>query len=139
MYHTLHVFIMATFSLKSLAAMGLVVCASAGFDEDHFVKKINSKPGILWRAEAGALKGRDLKTLSGVNAESWGAVQKLPRADFSHINDEDIPDSFDSETNWPECAKVIGDIRDQSMCGCCCKFQETEALTDTVFRSPTKY
>jgi hypothetical protein len=26
----------------------------------------------------------------------------------------DVPESFDSETNWPHCAKVIGDIRDQS-------------------------
>ena len=31
-----------------------------------------------------------------------------------------IPESFDSEENWPACAKVIGDIRDQSNCGCCC-------------------
>ena len=30
-----------------------------------------------------------------------------------------LPESFDSETNWPKCAKVIGDIRDQSNCGCC--------------------
>lgn len=28
-----------------------------------------------------------------------------------------IPDDFDSATNWPQCAKVINDIRDQSMCG----------------------
>ena len=30
-----------------------------------------------------------------------------------------IPDEFDSATNWPECAKTINDIRDQSNCGCC--------------------
>ena len=28
-----------------------------------------------------------------------------------------IPDSFDSAENWPECSKVINDIRDQSNCG----------------------
>ena len=30
-----------------------------------------------------------------------------------------IPDSFDSATEWPKCAKLINDIRDQSNCGCC--------------------
>ena len=25
-----------------------------------------------------------------------------------------LPESFDAEANWPQCAKVIGDIRDQS-------------------------
>ena len=29
----------------------------------------------------------------------------------------DVPDSFDSATNWPNCATVIDDIRDQSACG----------------------
>jgi hypothetical protein len=109
-------------SMKTLVAMGLVVAASAGASpaEEKLVHKIRSTPGVLWRAEVGAMQGRSLKTLAGVNAESWGAVQKLPKAD-SKIADEDIPDTFDSETNWPKCAKVIGDIRDQSMCGCCCE------------------
>ena len=30
-----------------------------------------------------------------------------------------IPDSFDSAKEWPKCAKLIKDIRDQSNCGCC--------------------
>ena len=31
---------------------------------------------------------------------------------------EDIPDEFDSRTNWPDCA-TIRDIRDQADCGSC--------------------
>ena len=31
----------------------------------------------------------------------------------------DIPESFDSAKEWPKCAKLINDIRDQSNCGCC--------------------
>ena len=112
---------MSPVSMKTLVSMGLVVAASAATPaEEKLVHKIRTTPGVLWRAEVGALQGRDLKTLAGVNAESWGAVQKLPRAK-STIKDEDVL-SFDSETNWPKCAKVIGDIRDQSMCGCCCEF-----------------
>merc|ERR1719487_2003299 len=41
-----------------------------------------------------------------------------------------IPDNFDSETNWPQCAKIIGDIRDQSNCGCCWAFAGAEAASD---------
>ena len=53
------------------------------------------------------------------------------------------PTEFDSATNWPNCAvtfffneandvksyheKTIGDIRDQSMCGCCWAFAAAEA------------
>merc|ERR1711920_1011878 len=43
-----------------------------------------------------------------------------------------IPDSFDSEQNWPNCAKIIGDIRDQSNCGCCWAFAGAEAGSDRM-------
>merc|ERR1712072_293418 len=44
----------------------------------------------------------------------------------------EIPDSFDSEQNWPHCAKMIGDIRDQSNCGCCWAFAGAEAGSDRM-------
>lgn len=44
----------------------------------------------------------------------------------------DIPDDFDSETNWPQCAKIIGDITDQSNCGCCWAFAAAEAASDRM-------
>eukprot|EP00035_Acanthoeca_spectabilis_P019618 m.429001 g.429001 ORF g.429001 m.429001 type:complete len:362 (+) comp16930_c0_seq1:668-1753(+) len=46
--------------------------------------------------------------------------------------DAPIPDSFDSATNWPTCAKIIGDIRDQSNCGCCWAFGGAEAASDRM-------
>lgn len=42
------------------------------------------------------------------------------------------PESFDSEANWPQCAKVIGDIRDQSNCGCCWAFAGAGAASDRM-------
>jgi len=43
-----------------------------------------------------------------------------------------IPDAFDSETNWPACAKILGDVRDQSNCGCCWAFGGAEAASDRM-------
>jgi cathepsin B len=43
-----------------------------------------------------------------------------------------VPDSFDSATQWPKCAKTIGDIRDQSNCGCCWAFGGAEAASDRM-------
>merc|ERR1711862_1072757 len=41
-------------------------------------------------------------------------------------------EAFDSAENWPKCAKIIGDIRDQSNCGCCWAFAGAEAASDRM-------
>lgn len=111
---------------KVLAALALAT------QELQLVDKINSTPGVTWKAEVNGMEKASFKKLLGVHVgKSWDAVQKLPRA-VSSIRDEDIPASFDSETNWPQCAKVIGDIRDQSMCGCCWAFAGAEAASDRL-------
>jgi len=35
-------------------------------------------------------------------------------------------------TNWPKCSEVIGEIRDQSMCGCCWAFGAASAASDRM-------
>merc|ERR1719226_51117 len=52
--------------------------------------------------------------------------------DSSVESNDAIPESFDSEQNWPQCAKIIGDIRDQSNCGCCWAFAGAEAASDRM-------
>ncbi len=37
-------------------------------------------------------------------------MQPVPKA---------LPDTFDARLAWPQCANVIGNIRDQSQCGSC--------------------
>jgi cathepsin B len=41
-----------------------------------------------------------------------------------------IPDSFDARDAWPQCASVVGRVRDQSNCGSCWAFGSTEAFND---------
>merc|ERR1719197_1292808 len=129
---------MKVFALCALAVAAYAVDVSEMrlINDQAFVDKINSNPGLLWKAGMNERFDNtplsEMKSLTGVTAESWGAVQRMPRADFSFINDTAIPDSFDSETNWPKCAKVIGDIRDQSNCGCCWAFAGAEAASDRL-------
>lgn len=35
------------------------------------------------------------------------------------FKDQTIPDSFDARTAFPQCASIIGHVRDQSNCGSC--------------------
>jgi len=120
-------------------ALGLAAVALAApvqmINDQAFVDKINNKSGILWTAGFNTrfnnLPLTAMKSLTGVKPDSWGMVQAIPREN-STIDDSAIPDSFDSETNWPKCAKVIGDIRDQSMCGCCWAFAGASAASDRL-------
>jgi len=41
-----------------------------------------------------------------------------------------IPNRFDAREQWPQCASVIGRIRDQSDCGACWAFGTTMAFND---------
>lgn len=42
----------------------------------------------------------------------------------------DIPANFDLRTAFPNCANIVGHVRDQSNCGSCWAFGSTEAFND---------
>jgi len=107
------------------------------------IEEIRKTPGVLWTA---ALNDRFAaespgasRLLNGVKGD-WVAEIKsaTERGVVSHFAEElfhgmgDPPESFDSAENWPQCAKVIGDIRDQSACGCCWAFAAAEAASDLL-------
>lgn len=94
-----------------------------------FVSHLNSRPGMTWKAstdqgDIGRLTVKEAKQLLG--AKKGGKI--LPR--ITHKNaDIKVPDSFDSRTNWPQCA-TMRQIRDQSACGSCWAFGAVEAISD---------
>merc|ERR1711934_263072 len=105
------------------------------------IAEIQNTPGVLWTAAA---HPRFAKEAPGASRWMMGVIgdQKKTVADAlasgelvrhnSTISDSDVPESFDSETNWPQCAKIINDIRDQSNCGCCWAFAGAEAASDRM-------
>merc|ERR1719460_3399025 len=104
------------------------------------ISEIENTPGVLWKAAPHARFASQApgasKDLCGVKGDRKAtikeAISKGEIEELHHDENVAIPDSFDSEQNWPQCAKIIGDIRDQSNCGCCWAFAGAEAASDRM-------
>merc|ERR1712232_242673 len=104
------------------------------------IEEIQSTPGVLWKAAphprfASEAPGAS-KDMMGVIGDQKAIVKELVEKGELVVHESvrltNIPDEFDSESNWPQCAKIIGDIRDQSNCGCCWAFAGAEAASDRM-------
>merc|ERR1719253_2490265 len=103
------------------------------------IHAINSMVGVTWTAGKNArFAGLPLgaaKDLCGVKpGHKEHLLGQVANGNLSVIpkRSVELPDEFDSAEHWPECAKVISDIRDQSNCGCCWAFGAAEAASDRL-------
>merc|ERR1712232_1450097 len=104
------------------------------------IEEIKNTPGVLWTAapqERFASQAPGASThMMGVKGDWRAAIEEAIKAGkverFQELTAVEVPEEFDSETNWPKCAKIIGDIRDQSNCGCCWAFGAAEAASDRM-------
>jgi len=112
------------------------------------IETVRSSAGVRWHAAPhprfSSLPPGASKPLCGVRGDWKAQIQAalkegtisqfVPRsigvAEGAYPNT--IPDSFDAASKWPQCARVIGDIRDQSNCGCCWAFAGAEAASDRL-------
>jgi len=105
-------------------------------DRAAHVEIIRNTPGVQWEAGLNTRFGDQpvgaFKPLLGVTPEAMAARKQFAEKARLQVPTVSIPDNFDSETNWPKCAKVIGDIRDQSNCGCCWAFAAASAASDRL-------
>jgi cathepsin B len=125
------------FLLSTVALAAVATAAPTANEHDvareSLIKEVNSA-GASWVAGHNErFVGQPLdsvKVLCGVKPDSKALLKKT--ASVYEVKNLTVPEAFDSETNWPKCAKVIGDIRDQSMCGCCWAFAGASAASDRL-------
>jgi cathepsin B len=129
--------------------------AFAGSARDRFATReayashLNAQPGMTWTA---GVPTRFRGTPIGHSASLCGAkrledssldalVEAGAVVDFRGIINitegitgaaPEPPDAFDAEAHWPMCKATIGDIRDQSDCGCCWAFAAAGAASDRM-------
>mmetsp|Transcript_68501 Transcript_68501/g.135377 ORF Transcript_68501/g.135377 Transcript_68501/m.135377 type:complete len:432 (+) Transcript_68501:74-1369(+) len=132
---------MRTIIVASIVAVG----TSSAVHPDRLaqIQTILETPGVLWKPTALGRFGLEApgasKSSCGVKADWKERLQDaVERGEVTRFIPEgvlagvQIPESFDSAANWPQCAKIIGDIRDQSNCGCCWAFGAAEAASDRM-------
>jgi cathepsin B len=134
--------IMKVFGGVALLAVGLANSHAEDVHPDRaaMIKEIQNTPGVLWKAAAHPRFASQApgasKDMCGVKGDQKAAIQEsVKRGEIEEIfavADADVPDDFDSAQHWPQCAKIIGDIRDQSNCGCCWAFAGAEAASDRM-------
>jgi cathepsin B len=129
--------------MKAIASTVLLVIGVTATEHparQAIIDAVNSNPANTWKAASHprflGLAPDAAKYLYGVKPDNKEktelgiAAGKIRRvtADPNFV----APEAFDSEENWPQCAKVIGDIRDQSACGCCWAFGAASAASDRL-------
>jgi len=129
--------------MKTAVAALLFSAASAAEthpDRLKQIEEIENTPGVLWKAAAhprfASQKPGASKYMMGVKGDQKKAIKDLMQSgeivEAALDPNMEIPESFDSAENWPQCAETIGDIRDQSNCGCCWAFAGAEAASDRM-------
>jgi len=126
------------------AVVLLLGVASAAVHKERLaqIQAIQASPGVTWTAAANPRFASEApgasQNLCGVK-DGWkerirAKIEEgtIVRPFLLSTSEDAIPDEFDSETHWPQCAKSIGDIRDQSNCGCCWAFAAAEAASDRM-------
>jgi len=121
--------------MKILVFVALVaICAVAEPTvSTSMIREINSVQKS-WRAGVNKLTVRpkeETHALLGVSLEAFYShkktVDSLPPPQKSDLL---IPESFDVRDKWPQCKKVVEDIRNQGKCGSCWAFGAAETMSD---------
>uniref|UniRef100_A0A1B6G399 Peptidase C1A papain C-terminal domain-containing protein n=2 Tax=Cuerna arida TaxID=1464854 RepID=A0A1B6G399_9HEMI len=97
---------------------------------DEFIDFINSVQSS-WKAGRNFPKDTSfdfIRGLLGVHPDSKKPENRLETKRHL-LGTEQIPDNFDSRTQWPHCP-TIREIRDQGSCGSCWAFGAVESMSD---------
>ena len=121
----------------------LAALAAPAEERLQMIVFINSQPGVLWKAAMTPRFEHEpvgaASRLCGVMADNREKMEMLRAAGLlatapkpSAEDVASLPKEFNVAGKWPECKKVVDDIRDQSNCGCCWAFAPAGAASDRL-------
>ena len=133
--------------MRSLIVTAVLVGTAFGLSADDkpvitqaFVDQLNAAEGKTWTASAdnGIITGANLRKIKRLLGNKEAAPPKdYPVRVFTEEEKlMDIPDNFDSATNWPNCT-TITHIADQSDCGSCWAVAAAGSISDRLCTSGT--
>eukprot|EP00913_Durusdinium_trenchii_P018727 g17597.t1 len=119
--------------------VGLGLWAASGLEvhpeRAALLSELQQAPGLTWTpgiVERFAAEKPGSSRIYGVKGNVSEAIQSaIQRGEIERVlfvDDATLPDNFDSAEQWPECSKIINDIRDQSNCG-----SEVDVAGETVW------
>jgi len=104
-----------------MKVVSLLIVGAASTSFEEIAETINSgNHGWTAQAPSKFANEEDVVPYLGAFLPGDAQYEEPPVVELAPTN-ADLPDSFDSLTNWPSCS-VIGNVRDQSACGSCWAF-----------------
>ena len=125
-----HLYLFVCFALSVVSSRN-VRDSREYYITDEYIDQLNAAQST-WKAGPNKFQTwtkTSLKRLMGVLP---GHAEKLKELDvLIHEVPNDLPVSFDSRDQWPNCP-TIKEVRDQGSCGSCWAFGAVEAMSDRV-------
>jgi len=121
--------------MKVVALMAACMCAVAIAERTvslSMIREINSAQK-MWRAGVNKLTVKDKEVthgLLGISLDTFKQAQLMAASKPLKQSELLVPDAFDVRDKWPQCKKVVEDIRDQGNCGSCWAFGAAETMSD---------
>ncbi|KAL7872282.1 hypothetical protein SRHO_G00072650 [Serrasalmus rhombeus] len=91
---------------------------------------------FTWASSHTSPLSQDMVNIINKANTTWTARLNFDNVDYSYLKvrfeeNLNLPDSFDSRDQWPNC-RTISQIRDQGSCGSCWAFGAVEAISDRI-------
>jgi len=121
--------------MKKFIVLAIIVAIALGEEiavSTKMIREINKKQ-TTWKAGHNPITRMpksQARSLLGVDMEAVRASFDASKVkEFTDKQLRDVPETFDSRTQWPNCP-TIQDIRNQKQCGSCWAFGAVESMSD---------